>query len=301
MDERQTQIREGAGLEESRLNVEFIELLRKWSSPVLLVAAVVAFGFFGYQKLQESRLNRLNAAFEQLEGAGGENASPDSLRSIAAEYGDIRAVGPLAKLTAADVYLRAVRLGLKVGAQPEPDPAGQALRYKPEDLLTDADRAVYLDEAAALYSEVVAEPKDKPGMMVLHPIGGLYGLAAVAETRGDAAQARTYYEQVAGAAEAGRLPRHAEIARARVAALDAPAELPSLYNAADLPKPPPPPEPTPVPLDEAPAEGEAPADAPAPAAPGEEAPGEAPDETPGEATPPVDPAPAEPGDGDEPK
>ena len=38
---------------------------------------------------------------------------------------------------------------------------GQALRYKPEDLLTDADRAVYLDEAAALYSEVVA---DGPGV-----------------------------------------------------------------------------------------------------------------------------------------
>jgi hypothetical protein len=242
MDQRQTQIREGAGLEESRLNVEFIELLRKWSSPVLLVAAVVAFGFFGYQKLQESRLKRLNTAFEQLEAAGGENPSPESLRGVAAEYGDVRAVGALARLTAADVYLRAVRLGLKIGAQPEPDAGGQA-KYKAEDLLTEADRGVYLDEAAVLYSQVVEETKAKPGMTVLHTLGGLYGLAAVAESKGDVAQAKSFYEQVVSAAEKAGFEHHVAIARSRIVALDVPQESPKLYDAADLPKPPAPPAP----------------------------------------------------------
>ena len=37
MDERQTQIRQGAGLEESRINTEFLDFLNKWSSPVLIV------------------------------------------------------------------------------------------------------------------------------------------------------------------------------------------------------------------------------------------------------------------------
>ena len=44
MEERQTQIREGAGLEESKLNVEFIDWLQRWSTPILLLVAGAALG-----------------------------------------------------------------------------------------------------------------------------------------------------------------------------------------------------------------------------------------------------------------
>jgi hypothetical protein len=42
MDERQTQIRERAGLEEARYNQDFIEFLRRFGTPILMVAAVIA-------------------------------------------------------------------------------------------------------------------------------------------------------------------------------------------------------------------------------------------------------------------
>jgi hypothetical protein len=289
MDERQQQIREGAGLDESRLNTDFIELLRKWSSPVLLIAAVLAFGYWGWQKLQESRLNRLNTAFSELTGAAASaSPSPDSLRSIAAEFGDVRAVGVLANIEAADVYLRAVRLGVRVGSQPEADETGQTA-YKAEDLLTEEDRTRYLTEAATLYKAVIAETENKPGMSAVLTINGLYGLAAVAESRDDLAEARSCYEKVIARAEKAGLPAHATIARERVEGLDGLKATPRIYHQAELPKEPEPvlpvidegaedaPEtdpgadPAAEPGDQ-PAEGDA--DAPAPEEPTDDAPGD---------------------------
>ena len=53
MDERQTQIREAAGLDESRLNTEFVEFLRKWGPIALGVLAVAALAFVGRNYLRE--------------------------------------------------------------------------------------------------------------------------------------------------------------------------------------------------------------------------------------------------------
>lgn len=293
MDQRQTQIREGAGLEESRLNVEFIDLLRKWSSPVLLVAAVAAFGYWGWQKLQESRLNKLNTAFSQLEAASaGNDPSPDSLRGVAAEYGTVRAVGTMARLQTADVYLKAVRLGLKVGAQAETDPNGPA-KFKPEDVLTDEDRGSYLSQAEAQYKQVVEDNRGKPGMNVLHMLDGLYGLAAVSECRGDLDQAKAYYEQVSTEAQKAGLDAHVALAKAWIDGLDAIKTIPKVYNAADLPKPPAPP----VPPEPAPGDNPAPGDGtPAPeggqppAQPGDGQ-GDQPQGDPKPEVPPADPKP----------
>lgn len=261
MDQRQTQIREGAGLEESRLNVEFIDLLRKWSSPVLMVAAVLAFGYWGWQKYQEVQLNKLNTAFSQLEAAGaGNDPSPDSLKGVASEYGTVRAVGTLARLQAADVYLRAVRLGVKVGAQPQFDASGQA-EIKPEDLLTDEDRVRYLGDAESLYQQVVTDTQAKPGMNALHTIDAYYGLAAIAESRGDMAQAKAQYEKVIASAQKAGLEAQAVVAKSRIDGLEALKTVPKVYNAADLPKPPAPPAPV-VPEGEAPAPGDGQAPAP---------------------------------------
>lgn len=293
MDQRQTQIREGAGLEESRLNVEFIDLLRKWSSPVLMVAAVLAFGYWGWQKYQEVKLNKLNTAFSQLEAASaGNDPSPDSLKGVATEYGTVRAVGTLARLQAADVYLRAVRLGVKVGAQPEADANGLP-QIKADDLLTDEDRVRYLGDAEALYQQVVTDTQAKPGMNALHTIDACYGLAAIAESRGDMAQAKAQYEKVIAAAQKAGLEAQAVVAKSRIDGLEALKTIPKVYNAAELPKPPAPPAP-PVPV--AP-EGEAPApgdgQAPAPES------GDAPPPDDGQPTPKPE-TPAEPQPGPEP-
>src|SRR5690606_41971572 len=108
MDERQTKIKEGAGLEESRLNTEFIDFLQRWGTPALLVVAVIALGYFGYQRLQMARTEKVNQAFVELEAAlSTDNPNPRALEDIAATYSSTRAVPHIASLTAADGYLRA--------------------------------------------------------------------------------------------------------------------------------------------------------------------------------------------------
>ncbi len=70
MEERQTQIREQAGLTESRLSEDFIEVLRKYSSPALLILALVAGGFWAYRKYEQMHRDSQNLAYRDLELAG---------------------------------------------------------------------------------------------------------------------------------------------------------------------------------------------------------------------------------------
>ncbi|RKZ11529.1 hypothetical protein DRQ53_15905, partial [bacterium] len=117
MDQRHEQIREGAGLEESRINTEFVDLIKKWSTPVLFVAAAIAFGYLMLQKLEERRVTRVDQAFVEMEQARSSiNPSPDSLLRLADDYSDIRAVAPMARLAAADIYLESVVLAIEPGA-----------------------------------------------------------------------------------------------------------------------------------------------------------------------------------------
>ena len=97
MDQRHEQIREGAGLEESRINTEFVDLIKKWSSPVLFVAAAISLGYLGLMKLEDRRVARVDEAFAELElQRNSASPSPDSLLRVAGDYSDIRAVAPLA-------------------------------------------------------------------------------------------------------------------------------------------------------------------------------------------------------------
>src|SRR5262245_7049428 len=99
MDERQAQIREGAGLDEARLNVEFIEFLKKWSTPLLVIIALVALGYFGLQKLREARHAALTTAFTQLDAART-SGNPSGLLAVADEHNGQGAVPEIARLQA---------------------------------------------------------------------------------------------------------------------------------------------------------------------------------------------------------
>ncbi len=65
-DDRLDQIKEGAGLEDSRINQEFVDFIRKWSTPVLLVAALITLGYFLNNKRIDARAAYINEAFSQL-------------------------------------------------------------------------------------------------------------------------------------------------------------------------------------------------------------------------------------------
>lgn len=231
MDERQAQIREGAGLEESRLNVEFIDLLRRWSTPVLVVIAAAAVAWAGLQYLNRARLAAVDRAFRDLESARL-SGSPEALVSVAQEHDDVRAVGLLARLDAADAYLAAVRAGLKPGSPVGPDGS-----IAEEDVLTEEDRSEFLRRAEELYRHVEQAAGADPAR-AQYLAGALFGLAAVAECRGQVDQAREYYQRAGEVAASAGLEPFDRIAQERVAELAMavrPVELPEAQRLPPLP------------------------------------------------------------------
>ncbi|MEM8757114.1 MAG: hypothetical protein AAGF47_04945 [Planctomycetota bacterium] len=250
MDDRTTQIKEGAGLEESRINTEFIELLQKWSSPILLILALIVGAYAGNNWLKAQRNNTVNEAFQNhAEITETASPSPASLSAVAAEHRDIKAVGILAKLRHGRILLESVRTGGKPGAEFETDEDGAVIgTYAEADRLTEDDRARALDQAAGLFQEAADLAGDDLGNQI-HRIAASFGLAAVAETRGDLDAARRAYGEASAAAEAASFPAYIALADERIASLDAGAIVPvALFSDADLPEPPQPePEPEPAP------------------------------------------------------
>lgn len=297
MDDRQRQIREGAGLAESRLNEEFIEFLQKWSMPLLVVIAALAVGYTVFGKVQKARNEKVDLAFQELDAAASTaNPNPESLQRIAEEYSGVRAVPIQARLAAADALLKTVRSGIKPGAQLNRD----ATLASPDDALTEKDRDSALSRARDLYQQVYDESATNQAQRPF-TISALYGLASVAECRKELDGARAHYEKIISLCDKTAFALHAAIARERTESLEKLRTDVKLYSMKDIvpipqpagasaPAPSPTPAPTPAP---------APAPAPAPGAaagsePAPGAPGIAPAQTPGPETKPVETKPVEP-------
>lgn len=224
MDERiQGSIKEGAGLDESRLNQDFIDWLRKWSTPILVVVAVLAGGYFLYGKYQTSRDVAMARAFADYDAALT-SRNPASLLRVADEQSGKAAVPLLARLAAADLYLEAARTGIPPGMTL--DPAGNL----PEgvEYLTDSQKAEQLAKAAEQYNAVAQKTLGNRGM-ALHAIGALYGLGSVAESRGEFDKAREHYTRLAEVATRAGFTIQAEAAKKRIETLDDLRAMPRLY------------------------------------------------------------------------
>ena len=197
MDDRTSQIREGAGLDESRINQDFIDLMRKWSSPALFVIAGIVLAYWGYGQLQKRANAKVNRAFEEVANAVDytvASPSPVTLRAIRDQYGSIRGIAPMSALREADVYLNAAVRGVAPGAEPEMDENNVSTGvYAEEDLLSDEDRAKMLDDAERLYREVAGMTKEGEDWAI-HHLGAQFGLAAVAESKGDAEGAKRFVD-----------------------------------------------------------------------------------------------------------
>ncbi len=217
MDDRQTKIREGAGLEDSRINQEFLDFLNKWSSPVLLTLAVGALVWAGLQWLERKENARIDQAFSELEAAtAGGNPSPTSLTTIADDYVGVRSVPELAKLTATDLYLRAFTVGIEPGAQF--DTITRQVT-NPEDILTPDRRTMYLDLAEKTAKEVLAMSEGKPGKSIF-AMQALTRLAAVEEGKRNFDAAAGFYARLKSLAEQEKYPTVVSFADARTANLD---------------------------------------------------------------------------------
>ena len=237
MDDRTTQIKEGAGLEESRINKEFVELLQKWSSPVLLVLAIIVGLYAGNNFLKQRKNDRINEAYRQhAEITETASPAPQSLSAVAAEYDDVQGVGLLAKLRHADVLLLAVRTGVQPGAEFETDENGAPNgRIAEGDALGDDDAQRYLDQARDLYQAVADEAGEEIGQQT-HRISALFGLASVAETAGDPEAAIDAYTRAEEAAEIAGFPVFVALASSRAQDAASFVSPVSLYNESELPE-----------------------------------------------------------------
>ncbi|NUQ67274.1 MAG: hypothetical protein HUU18_03205 [Phycisphaerales bacterium] len=237
MDDRQRQIRERAGLEESRVNVEFVEFLKKWGSTILMVAALGAGSMAGYRWYHQRVAENVAQAFAELELARS-GGSPEALAAVAEQFHDVQSVAPLAYLEAADVYLRSVVAGVKPGTTVQPG----GVIENPDDVMDEQARATALDRAASFYQRAYeASVTDRTRLML--SIGALHGLAAVAESREQWDVAKAKYEEIAKLTEGTVFTDQARLVQWRLAHLDDLKHLPMLIAEAEMP---PLPQPEPV-------------------------------------------------------
>lgn len=235
MDDRQTQIRSGAGLDESRINQDFLDFLSKWSTPVLWLLVLVGGAWWGLRFLKERRIERVNQAFAQLtEATSGGNPSPATLRTIATEFGGVESVSELALLSTADIYLRSAIAGVEPGS--EIDPA-TGRPVSEDDVLDESRAKSYLSQAADMARQVIDSVGNDQAKQLI-AMEGWMRLAAAQEGLGSLDEARSSYTNASAAAAAGGYPALAKMAEQRaeaVGSIDTTAVLPSRDALVPLP------------------------------------------------------------------
>lgn len=259
MEQRQTKITEGAGLQESRLNTDFIDWLNKWGTPILLVVLVVTVSWVGYRWWEQRQAKLVDEAFSQFEEAVVAG-KPDNLVTVAQESRGDASVPQLAYLKAADIYLEAARRGVVPGGDPK----------KPEDLATTEQTARYLELAEEYFGKALASARGED-RYINQELVARGGLIAVAITRNQPDRAKSLLREVIDAAKAHGFIAIAEWNEERLKTLDTLTVEPTLYPeeqiaAAYAPVPPAPLPPTdisspvgvPPPQSSSPASGGAP-------------------------------------------
>jgi len=241
MDDRKDEIREGAGLDESRINQEFIDMLQKWSTPVLFLIAGIVLAYTGWGYLQNRANAKVNDAFDEIAGSvdfSVANPSPNTLKAIRAQHGTVAGVVPMTSLREADVYLEAAVKGVAPGSELALDEDNnQTGTYADEDLLSIAEKSEMLDKAKALYQAVATSDEGGDGWAI-HRLSAQFGLAAVAESRGDAAGARSAYESAKTVADGAGFSLWSQIADARLETIDEMVVPVDLVSRLSLPKDP---------------------------------------------------------------
>ena len=227
MENRQTEIKTGEGLLESRLNQDFIDWLRKWGFWILLVLAIASLSYAGMKELDRRRVMALDDAFREYRDAQL-SGSPDSLLAVASQHQGKGAVPVLATLEAADIYLKSARSGVAPGGIAGLD----------DDLLDENARTQMANRAGELYEQVYARTKNDDAQLTL-AIGARWGIAAVKVIGKDFDGAQSILKEISQEAKAGGFDKLAEVAEIRLARLDELELAAPLPRQADLPTPPP--------------------------------------------------------------
>ncbi len=204
-------------LTESRLNQEFVYWLKERGPTVLLAILIGLVALVGIDRWRQSRQSAHSGAYYDLESA----SDAEGFEKVAEDHAGVGAVSELARLRAGDIYLIEVD-------------AGRDMK-EPDQILDDAAIEERLDKAEEMYQRVLTDTRENTAMR-LFAIQAHFGLAVVAEARGEFDQARSHYEDAATLA-GDQYPTIADHARKReesLATLDASMSLP---RRADLPHP----------------------------------------------------------------
>ncbi|XOV74239.1 MAG: hypothetical protein ACFHWZ_11765 [Phycisphaerales bacterium] len=102
MDDQKRQVEAGAGLQESRLNQDFIDLLKKYGTTVLLVLLVIMATYVGIQRYAQYQEDKTDQAFADLDNAAN---TPAVLLAVAEQWDGRASVWEIATIRAAKAYL----------------------------------------------------------------------------------------------------------------------------------------------------------------------------------------------------
>jgi len=207
---------------DSKVNVELLEWLKTSGVNYLLFILVVVILFRGYLWWGERQARIRDEAWADLEGTD----SPASLEALADRAQGIDSVPEIALLRAARYYeldiLRDETLDLvsqttAISDPNAPDPA-QATpdATKPKPHMTEAERSQTLDRMERLYQRVLGmteKPNSGTNWKELSHLHAMFGLAAVAEMRGDFDKAREWFTRIESEAAPG-YPKLAMVAAA---------------------------------------------------------------------------------------
>lgn len=229
MDDRLKQIKEGAGLDESRLNQEFVDALKKYSTPVLVVLAIVAGIYVFYVRRERQRAVELDQSLVQFDSAF-ESKAPTSLQAVAESAPDYSGAKSMALLALGDIHLEEFRTGVPSGTQLTGDGAIQTEGGK---FLTQPERDEKLREAERAYQRVVDLTQSDADRRLQY-FNALAGLAAVEEAKGQLDAAKISYTRIADLAEKQGYPALAATMRRFAESTGALKDAPRLYNASEL-------------------------------------------------------------------
>lgn len=221
MDERQSRVEVGAGLQESRLNTEFIDFLKRWTAPVLWVIVLVVGVIAGLNWLETRRLAEIDAALSQYEAERDGLVVPATMIAVAEDNAGVSSVYTLAKKAAGDAMLGGAAYALEPGE----------LNEREQPVVIEDDRRRELAQRALEQFEDAARENRGSRDRAVYEFNALWGvasahlsLAELSEDEGERSEhesaAVAALERLAARAEATGDPFYAGAARNRIAYIE---------------------------------------------------------------------------------
>lgn len=208
-----------ADLTESRVNDDFVFMLRKWGPNVLIGVLLIVASLMGWHWYNQRVERERDTAWMDLKQA----TVPAALLEVASQHPDKGALANFAELTAADTYLLSINRGIRFDRD----------ATAPDKDITPEIRAEWLKEADRLYAKVADATKGATtlGGQMMH-VAAIFGRAAVAEDRRDLPAAEAFLKEIEAIVKSTDSAALGQVAAERRARLqDVSAEIVFVSNA----------------------------------------------------------------------